>query len=46
MVMKLAVFFGFHTILGSLFVSMPTSAFVKKADGRALKFSLLNTYDL
>lgn len=45
MILNLAVFFSFHTILGSIFVSMPKNAFVKKKDRNLLKFSLLNIYE-
>jgi hypothetical protein len=45
MIQNLAVSFSAHTVIGSLCISLPTTAFVKKGDKRALQFSLLNTYE-
>lgn len=45
MMFNLVICFSLHTIIGSLLISTPTTAFVKKADKRALQFSLLNTYE-
>jgi hypothetical protein len=43
MMRNLAICFGVQTVIGSLMISTPTTAFVKKGDRRTLQFSLLNT---
>lgn len=45
LMLNLVVCFSLHTIIGSILISIPTTAFAKKADRRALQFSLLNTYE-
>lgn len=45
MMLNLVICFSLHTVIGSLLILIPTSAFAKKADRRALQFSLLNTYE-
>lgn len=45
MMQNLAVSFTAHTVIGSLCISLPTNAFVKKSDRRVLQFSLLNAYE-